>query len=1300
MARRDLTIGIDGDDRGLDEALERSTDKAEGLDRGLSKLERQQAAQERVTATAAAAVRKYSGDMTGAALAARRMGSEAERAADKAARAQVRAAAAADAAKRGVLDEAAATRIAAQADEALERAALKAAAAQIAAAKAAQQQAKAEQALGAEGDRQEKSARQMRGGLVSVGAAAAAVAVPVGAAGIAFAGFAALAVPAVKKVVMAQADLGANWSSLNRNQKVSAAATAGLVTQYKALAKSYEPEALRTFNNQVALGRKLLPELAKTIDANERGVTEFADSLDSTLGRELPRLFDVVRSQGTPALHELGSTVDETSHLAVTLVQDLAPVGMTLLHSTNGVLGLLNALTSVNPKLTEMAAVGLALRGPVTGLAGLYDRARKSISGTAEEALSAAEGLGSSGKAAAGAAEGLGSSGRAAAGAAGKVGLFGRQSRLAALGTKALNAATGAGPTLYIAAAAGLVYLAARMSSVRTATDGMIDRLKGQYQAFGNNVQGYRQYGNALAQLITKQKAAYQQLKDSMPTGPEGFRASNPGGAVAVPPALTKLQKAYDAAQKAQRNVSDGAVELSKEFGLLGDSASTASDKAIQLANAAGVDMSKGILKSGELTADARQKITQYEAAVAAAADPTKRVADDMAEVGNKGLLMQDRLKALTDALAAYYTPAQQAWDATTALKQGWNQLAKAMKAAKGDFSGNTERSQQLRQALSQQLNIVSQLYAANLQTRGPDAAKRALSGQLQVMYALAGRSKSAKGYIDQLAQTFGVVAGKVNVSRSAFLAAAEAMSVPKKRALELWAAYQKLPAVKSTKIDSNAAQRRQEVEAYQAKLDALHGKNVHITDNAADAQARVNRVQQAINALHNRTVTLTTRKIIETIEIAHRTSQAERARADGGIDRYADGGMRRDLDPFIAAKPTVLFGETSTGGEAYIPLGESKRTRSVMLLSDVAKMFGLSVVRPMADGGVLAGGLRAFADGGTLTDASLSEVLQHWTDTKSPTTKAQVDSAVKARKTQINQLRNAEDALYRARHARHKSARDIAAAERRVAAERDDVTAATKKLADAEARYKYGKLTPSAQLGSALGLSIKDTAAFIKNLTTLTDRGYGVLAQHLLAQGDTTAEKTAADAVKMSNSKLSGLNKQVQQADQQATTLASLGSILTIKTAMKGGSTTWDALIAATGLAPNDLAAALKLMSADLAKTGAGQALLAMMKAHGYARGGPIAGPAGTDVVPLWGTAGEYVVPKAPAAAHRQLLDAMTTGRPVQLPTVMVRGGDGASAGRPVVINVYARDDQSAIAVAKETSHELGWEMKKGGSQ
>lgn len=98
--------------------------------------------------------------------------------------------------------------------------------------------------------------------------------------------------------------------------------------------------------------------------------------------------------------------------------------------------------------------------------------------------------------------------------------------------------------------------------------------------------------------------------------------------------------------------------------------------------------------------------------------------------------------------------------------------------------------------------------------------------------------------------------------------------------------------------------------------------------------------------------------------------SASSAPRADGAIVPMADGGMRSIRKPVAAdiyagRGDGTVFAEEETGGESYIPLAPNKRERSVAILAETARLFGLSVVRPMADGGVAGYGLPAGATGG-----------------------------------------------------------------------------------------------------------------------------------------------------------------------------------------------------------------------------------------------------------------------------------------------------------------------------------------------
>lgn len=1123
--------------------------------------------------------------------------------------------------------------------------------------------------------------------MTSLVGAAAGLSAPFVAAGGAAVAFGAVAAPSIAKVVAAQQDLNAEWVTLDARQKATSAHLTSVITQYQALAKAYEPQALAIFNSALGDTSVLMQRAKPLLDAGAQGVANLTGHIDSFVtGGDMTRFLNFAAAQAGPTFDKLGTTFDETGTLALNLVQDLAPMGQTLLTAANGGLRLLNAVEQINPHLAEAAATTLALRAPTQALADLWDSGATKVGKWANKTSEADGKLTKLAKGALSADSTLGKLGRTIS----------------------------ASPNLYIGAALALGYVTARLVTAKDSTDNLIASVRTETRAVGNNAAGHlaaaAKYGQYIAQTKAAQAAFFASAAAANRSGQitaEQYRQAQ-GAAGQYSSQIDKLSQARRDELNAARNVTAGEQDLRQTYGL-------STNAANQLATAAGVDLSKGITGAGDAARAAQAKIRAYFDAVQQAQDPTWQVSQALSQAGNKALDLKTRMTALTSAFSALAGPELQAFDATTKTAAAFDAFDRAAKKSKGSMSLQTTAGQNTRAAFASLLSTVEQNIDAQYQydqaTKGADVAERNRANSarrlLPVLLAEAGANKQARQAILDWANSAGVgktrtdaLLAAVGQSKSAFLAAAAGAGKSRAEALALWAALNRLPAVKTIKFGDNAEQRRAQVAAYQFTINALHGKNVTISDNAAAAAGRINAVQAAINALHNRTITLTTRQVIETIEIGHRTQQALNARADGGIDRYAGGGLRRDLPPFVAARPTVLFGETSTGGEAYIPLGPQKRQRSTMLLSDVAALFGLAVVKPaaaMASGGIM----QSFASGGTAGDVSLSSILSEWSTAVHPSTRAQVDAAIRTRRNEINKLAAAEDALAKARK-RH-DARAEAAAERRIVAARQDLAAATSKLADVEARYRFTKQKPATQLGSALGLDIKAKAAFIKNLTILTDRGFGPLAQQLLAMGDAQAEKIAADAVKLSNSKLSKLNSQVTQEQQQAQQLANLPAMLTARAAIKAGKgSSWVGLLNATGLTPDVLALAVKSMLTDLSKTTAGRALIADMHAHGYAHGGEITGRPGVDSNLIRATRGEFMVREGPARRYRPWLDAMNNDTFDRFIRHMVAGGSGgrtvvapapAVAG-PTINQTFPTQEMNTAELARDVARETAWAL------
>ena len=117
---------------------------------------------------------------------------------------------------------------------------------------------------------------------------------------------------------------------------------------------------------------------------------------------------------------------------------------------------------------------------------------------------------------------------------------------------------------------------------------------------------------------------------------------------------------------------------------------------------------------------------------------------------------------------------------------------------------------------------------------------------------------------------------------------------------------------------------------AYRAILTAL--------DRATDT---VRHVQAMINNLKGKAVTITTNLVTRVKKIFS---------ADGNyfpdVKKFANGGIEKHVAQIAPAGAMRVWAEPETGGEAYIPLAKSKRTRSEQILATVADKFGMRLER------------------------------------------------------------------------------------------------------------------------------------------------------------------------------------------------------------------------------------------------------------------------------------------------------------------------------------------------------------------
>lgn len=622
-------------------------------------------------------------------------------------------------------------------------------------------------------------------GMTPLVASAALLAGPLAAAGTAVAGFAAVAAPSIIKVISAQEDLAGNWDTLSRQQRVSATSVAALTDEYQALAKSYEPQALQAFNSIISSTRSLLPHVEQLVGQTSVSVLGFTNRLgDFVSGPEVTGFLNFASRNAPQALDQLGTAVLTTGSLSLRLVEDLTPLGLSMLTVANGALGLANAAAHVNPNLAQFAVTALLLRGPITGLIGGVGNmaSRMRVAGAAAAGLS-------------------------------------RSGRL-------LNMVTAAGPNLYVAAGIGLGFLALKAISAKSSTDKLIENLHVQNRAVGNNVAGYQAL---IAVLEPQLNTALQNNATTLAKLEQGnIKAS--AAVKGTTFETDKYSQAIDQANTRIRNITTGQSMLAGKYGIT-------SEQAKRLADAAGVDLSTSIDKSGQLTAAAAAKVDRYRQAVELANNPTRQVSLALADAGNKALTMKDRVTALTTALDLYFNPSIAAYNATTSLKTGYQGLITQLVNAKGRMDGNTAASGALRQAFAGQLTTVRDLYLATFnQTHSTSQASAAVRTQLPILYALAGRNRDARTQVDMLARSTGNATGAASVSRQAFLRTADSMGIARERAEKLWKEFLKIKSRRvSLDVDAKGHWQANTAHDPARRIPGLYAKggNVPMTSGA-----------------------------------------------------------------------------------------------------------------------------------------------------------------------------------------------------------------------------------------------------------------------------------------------------------------------------------------------------------------------------------------------------------------------------------------------------------------------------------
>lgn len=224
-------------------------------------------------------------------------------------------------------------------------------------------------------------------------------------------------------------------------------------------------------------------------------------------------------------------------------------------------------------------------------------------------------------------------------------------------------------------------------------------------------------------------------------------------------------------------------------------------------------------------------------------------------------------------------------------------------------------------------------------------------------------------------AQQSGNAAAEYDKAAPALQALADAYNLPIEKVQELARSYGMVPDVVQTLVMFNGTEavdqqlggialRLQQIDPDKPKTVTVMGLTDDAITKLTDVGLKVERLPdgtvrvtadtaQALNALADLS---RPRNVVITAQL--QGDPAARAAYFGNSNiqgPFADGGFRlpdqATIQPGRGAG-LVQWAEGETGGEAFIPLAESKRGRSVQILSEVADRFGMRL-ESYADGGI-----------------------------------------------------------------------------------------------------------------------------------------------------------------------------------------------------------------------------------------------------------------------------------------------------------------------------------------------------------
>lgn len=728
------------------------------------------------------------------------------------------------------------------------------------------------------------------------------------------------------------------------------------------------------------------------------------------------------------------------------------------------------------------------------------------------------------------------------------------------------------------------------------------------------------------------------------------------------------------------------------------------------------LDMLVRKLKDQGFTSDEiRGQMDDYKSALADAAFEQQMAVQSMGIYGNAAQEASAKLDAqksaadgLRASIIALNDAHRSAYDAEIQFEAAVDDLTASFKENGATLDLNTEAGRANGQAMSAAAKSQDEMISAGVAAGESLASMTQKSNELRsTMMRLAvdafdGNKKKATEYVNTLLGTPGEIKTLVRLERE------EAI-----RGLgDVQAAIRATPGAKSIVVDTLNGAAIAALEAVGVKTRQLPDGRTEVFTANGQSLGSIDAVRRALDALDGKTartyVTNTQHYINITENRTINTGKGGRgpnAQADGSVlDFYADGGIQRGgrryfangaenhVAQFAPAGSWRMWAEPETGGEAYIPLAQSKRVRSRAIAEETVRRLGgdPAAIAWNANGNVTD--WRYDPQTGSLYSASDAGQAGH------KTRKVRVKGKggkYTTKDVEYFDLGAVERKLKSAAKATQAWNADLQKVADRVGGDVADALAAMgedgMKLADKMARgsTKYinemaaalrnlqktakASLTDyTRQLGNANKLN-KD---FADDLAKLAAMGYGDLAAQLAEQNDTAAQQLA-DAASKDKGKAAKANAAAKTANN-ALTAEQVQDLVQIIAAIKTNKTGIHDVAATTGLGEDVIIDVANKAKAQISKSLGSRAsrfMSDLTKANrhmAYADGGIRAGMYATQAgiirfaepetrgeafIPLGENKRRSAMPVLADVAHRFGVG-LTDGRSGR-PLIIVRSGD-----------------------------------------